>query len=83
MGGFSERINLLVDEADSKTVLGTRCRLGEEPVLVGYSRRIFEERTRVVHKNLAPTRELAEELVTKAREVIEHLHERAAPGHEA
>jgi hypothetical protein len=58
---------------------------GEEPPLVGYSRKIFEERTKVVHKGLVPTKELAEELLTKGRQVIEYVHEHYAkpPRHEA
>jgi hypothetical protein len=75
--------NLLVDEAE--TLLGSRVRPGEESVFVAYSRRVFEERTKVVHKNVAPGKELAEELLTKVRQVVEHLRERspAPPRHEA
>ena len=61
--------DLLVDEADSQAILGSRTRVGEDPPFVSYSRRIFRERTKVVHKNLVPTKELAEELLTKARQV--------------
>jgi hypothetical protein len=77
--------NRLVDEADSQNVLGSRTRPSEEPPLVAYSRKVFEERTKVVHKGLVPTKELAEELLTKARQVIEHIHESetAPPGHQA
>lgn len=77
--------NLLVDEAESQGLLGSRVRPGEESPFVSYSRRIFEERTKVVHKNVVPRKELAEELLTKARQVVEHLHERRAqpPRHEA
>ncbi len=77
--------NLLVDEADAQAVLGSRTRPGEEPPLVAYSRRIFAERTKVVHKGFVPTKQLAEELLTHTREVIEYIHEHRTnpPRHEA
>jgi hypothetical protein len=77
--------NCLVDDADSKAVLGPRTRPGEEPPLVGYSRSIFSERTKVVHKGVVPTKDLAEELLMKARQVIEYIREHRTnpPRHEA
>jgi hypothetical protein len=69
--------NRLVDEAHD--VLGPRDRLGEEPPLVRYSREIFAERTKVVHKGLNPSKDAAEELLLKARQVIEHLRDSTRP----
>jgi hypothetical protein len=63
----------LVDEADSQGALGKRVRPGEEPELVTYSRRVFDARTNVVHKGSAPTSTVAEELLTKSREVIDFI----------
>lgn len=86
-GSSSKRgfFNRLVDEADSQHILGPRIRQGEEPPLVCWSRRIFKQRTRIVHpkgdNQLVPERELRElaaELLIKARKVLEHLHERRA-----
>lgn len=65
--------NLLVDEADRQGLLGRRTRPGEEAQLVVYSREIFTNRTRVVHKGDVPTASSAEELLNKSREIIEHV----------
>ena len=70
--------NLLVDAAESEGVFGPRTRPGEEPPLASDARTIFEERTKVVHKNFVPTRELAEALLMKARQVIGYIRERRA-----
>jgi hypothetical protein len=69
-GGF---YSLLVAEATEQHVLGPRVRMGQGPVLASYSVEIFRLRNDVAHKGFEPTAAQAEELLTKARQVVEFV----------
>jgi hypothetical protein len=68
--------NLLVDEAASRGLLGERVRVGEEPALVAYSRRIFKDRNKIAHEGYNPPADVTLEILTSARQVIEFVRER-------
>ena len=67
-GGFYD---LLIEESLEQGVLGTRVKMGEKPPLAVYSREIFSLRNQVAHEGLSPTSTQAEDVVLKAREVVE------------
>jgi hypothetical protein len=77
---------LLVDGADAQGLLGKRVRPGQEAALVAYSREIFTLRNAIVHEGDEPTPAVAEELLNKAREVVEFVRKRSGaqnPRHKA
>jgi hypothetical protein len=47
--------------------------MGQEPVLASYSTEIFRARNAVAHEAFEPASSLAEELLIKARQVIEFI----------
>jgi hypothetical protein len=65
--------SVLVQEAVEQHILGPRPRMGQEPVLASYSTEIFRARNAVAHEAFEPASSLAEELLIKARQVIEFI----------
>ena len=54
--------------------------LGEDLALAEASKKVFSQRTKVVHLEAAPVKEDAEELITLARRVVAHLVESLPAG---
>jgi hypothetical protein len=70
--GFFSR---LVDEAVSEGRLGKPRRVGDEPELAAYSRKIFKTRNAVAHGGYDPPSKTAEEILNIAREVVEFVRQ--------
>lgn len=66
----------LVDEAVNQGVLGPREQFGWDPALALRSKEVFESRRNVAHRAVEPTPGEAEQVLTKTREIIEHIRER-------